>query len=334
MQNVAKLYKQKANRESVEFNNIHLYTSNRVLNRIKNKFAISQCIFIDNCLVNDEDFALYYYNSYRQNGSGLKRDCNHVFINLKFDSSIEKQNWLSKHPFKSFFSKHDFLFDFKFMFAFRIETMMPYEYVYDVTKNYNSDRLFYNDSRYENITRGMKRLTILEHCITQKNHSFKSDRTYPKDIISNSYFLVFRENKESYNTEFINNLIEKSKKGELIGKNKLNCYFHTILIKFLVLRCKKSIHLEEFPMNDNLFEIFLDIIIVKRDTIIGEISIKYIAHAVDIDSFYMPAYMLSKYKKEIISYETKFNAFLHEIKKYFSQSFSDYDENKRLCPDH
>ncbi|KAM0684871.1 hypothetical protein COBT_003919 [Conglomerata obtusa] len=104
------------------------------------------------------------------------------------------------------------------------------------------------------------------------------------------------------------------------------------MIEILVLRCKKSIHLEEFSINSNLFEIFLDIIIVKNDnTIIGKISIRYIAHASDIDSFYMPAYMLPKYKEEIISYETKFNAFLQEVNKYFSQSFSDYDETKCLC---
>ncbi len=46
----------------------------------------------------------------------------------------------------------------------------------------------------------------------------------------------------------------------------------------------------------------------------------------------MPAYMLPKYKEEIIGYETKFNAFIQETRKYFSQSFSDYDIKKRLCP--
>ncbi|KAM0685370.1 hypothetical protein COBT_003421, partial [Conglomerata obtusa] len=88
-------------------------------------------------------------------------------------------------------------------------------------------------------------------------------------------------------------------------------------------------------MNNDLVEIFIDIFMIKLDnTIIGELSTKYIAHASDIDSFYMPAYMLSKYEEEIIGYETKFNAFLHEVKKYFSQSFSYYDENKRLCLDY
>ncbi|KAM0685197.1 hypothetical protein COBT_003594, partial [Conglomerata obtusa] len=124
----------------------------------------------------------------------------------------------------------------------------------------------------------------------------------------------------------------KSKKGEFIYQNQLYCYFYTKMIEILLLKCKKSIHLEEFPINSNLFEISLDIIIVKNDnTIIGEISIKYIALAVDIDSFYMPAYMLPKYKEEIIGYETKINVFLHEVKKFFSQSFSEYDENSRLC---
>ncbi|KAM0685838.1 hypothetical protein COBT_002947 [Conglomerata obtusa] len=166
MQNVAKLYKQKGDRESVEYNNIHMYTSNRVLDSIRDKFAISQCIFIDNCLVNEEDFALYYYNSNNNRGDGLNRYYNHVFINLKFNTSTEKLNWLTKYPYKSFFGKHDFLIDFNYMFGFRYETIMPSEFVHDDTKNYLFDQLFYRDSQYENIICGMERLGILEHCIT------------------------------------------------------------------------------------------------------------------------------------------------------------------------
>ncbi|KAM0684872.1 hypothetical protein COBT_003920 [Conglomerata obtusa] len=83
------------------------------------------------------------------------------------------------------------------MFSFRIETMIPHEYVYDETKNYHSDQLYYKDSQYENITYGMKRLGICEHCITRENYSFKSDRTYPEDIISHSNSLVFMKAKKS-----------------------------------------------------------------------------------------------------------------------------------------
>ncbi|KAM0685566.1 hypothetical protein COBT_003222, partial [Conglomerata obtusa] len=198
MQNVAKLYKQKGDRESVEYKNIHMYTSNKVLDNIRDNFAISQCIFIDNCLVNEEDFALYYYNLNYIRGAGLNRDYNHVFINLKFNKSIEKQNWLLKYPYKSFFDTHDFFIDFTFMFGFRHETMIPNEYVYDETKNYLFDQLFYEDRHYENKICGMERLGILEHCFTQKNNSFEKYQTFLKDIISNSYFLMF--GKESYNT--------------------------------------------------------------------------------------------------------------------------------------
>ncbi|KAM0685195.1 hypothetical protein COBT_003596, partial [Conglomerata obtusa] len=62
MQNVAKLYKQKADQESVEYNNMHMYTSNSVFDSIQNQFAVSKCIFINNCLKNDDDFALFNYN--------------------------------------------------------------------------------------------------------------------------------------------------------------------------------------------------------------------------------------------------------------------------------
>ncbi|KAM0685551.1 hypothetical protein COBT_003237, partial [Conglomerata obtusa] len=46
MQNVARLYKQKAGRESLKHNNIHMSTSNRVLDSIKHKFATRKCVFI------------------------------------------------------------------------------------------------------------------------------------------------------------------------------------------------------------------------------------------------------------------------------------------------
>ncbi|KAM0685106.1 hypothetical protein COBT_003685, partial [Conglomerata obtusa] len=62
MQNVAKLYKQKADQESVEYNNMHMYTSTRGCDSIQDQFAVSKCIFINNCLKNDDDFALFNYN--------------------------------------------------------------------------------------------------------------------------------------------------------------------------------------------------------------------------------------------------------------------------------
>ncbi|KAM0685098.1 hypothetical protein COBT_003693, partial [Conglomerata obtusa] len=113
MQNVAKLYKQKADQESVEYNNIHMYTSNSVFDRIQDQFAVSKCIFINNCLKNDDDFALFNYNLGYCQPRNFYKDSNYVYINLKFDSLIEKQNWLSRYPFESFFDKHDFLINFK-----------------------------------------------------------------------------------------------------------------------------------------------------------------------------------------------------------------------------
>ncbi|KAM0685360.1 hypothetical protein COBT_003431 [Conglomerata obtusa] len=337
MQNSARLYKQKADLESVEYNNMHMYTANnRDFSSIRDKFAISQCIFIDYCMVNEEDFALYYYNYNDMRGGALKRDYNHVFINLKFDSSMEKQNWLTKHPFISFFGNHDFLIRFKIMFIFRHETIIPLdEFVHDETKNYSIDQLIYFD---ENIDRKkfnfLKYSNIQQHCITHESNTIRLRIDDFNGVISNSYFLVFREDDVMINTGFKKYIIEKRIKGECVIKKQFNCFFYTKYLQFIILRCKKTIRLKEFPMNDNLFEIFLDIIIVKNDNIIiGEITFKYIAHASDIDSFYMPAYMLPKYEEEIIGYETKFNAFLQEIKKYFAQSFSDYDENKRLCFD-
>ncbi|KAM0685823.1 hypothetical protein COBT_002962 [Conglomerata obtusa] len=331
MQNVARLYKRKAGRKSLEYNKMHMYTSDRVLDNIKDKFATSRYILVDNCLINDQDFALCNYNLRYTKYKQFIEEEHYIFINLKFHSSSEKQNWLIKHPFRSFFDKHDFLDDFDLLISSRHETFFSCEYVYDETKYYHYDELFFHEGDLRHDFFGSKRLDKLKHSIIRDDYSFRIDPNQSVHIISNSYFLVFRKNKDPYNEDFTDNLLEKSKKGEFISKNQIQCCFYGKFIDFLLLRYKNSIHLEEFPKNDNLFEIFLDIIIVKNDTIIGEITIKYIAHSTDINSFYMPAYMFKKFKGEIIDYETKFNAFLIEVKKYFSQSFSDYDENKRLC---
>ncbi|KAM0685127.1 hypothetical protein COBT_003664 [Conglomerata obtusa] len=219
------------------------------------------------------------------------------------------------------------------MYIYRHETIIPLdEFVHDETKNYRIDNLIYFD---ENIDRKLfnfsKYSNIQQHCIRHESNTIRLQLNNFKGVISNSHFLVFSEDNGIFNTEFIIDIIKKRIKGKCVIKKQFDCCFYTNEIQFIILRCKKTIRLKEFPMNDNLFEIFLDIIIVKNDTIIGEITFKYIAHASDINSFYMPAYMLSKYEEELISYETKYNAFFQEVKKYFSQSFSDYDENKHLC---
>ncbi|KAM0687670.1 hypothetical protein COBT_001087 [Conglomerata obtusa] len=333
MQNVARLYKQKAGRESLKYNNIHMSTSNRVLDSIKHKFATCKCVFISNCQMNDDDFALFSFNFGYLLNRNLHQEENYVFIYLKFNNAREKQNWLFKHPFESFLDQHDFLIEFKDLHICRHETKIFIEYLNDETKNYFVDQLNYTDhGQYQNITCGIERLAFLKHCLTKTNKAMENYEKYMKNIISHSYFsIIFKKIINSHNSIFINNLIEKSKKGEFISKNQFRCKFYNFSIEFLILRHKKEINLEEFPMNNNLFEIVLDIIIVKNDTIIGDITIKYIAHVSDIDSFYIPAYMLPNYKEELIGYEAKFNNFLQEVKKYFAQSFSDYDENKRIC---
>ncbi|KAM0685462.1 hypothetical protein COBT_003328, partial [Conglomerata obtusa] len=89
MQYVAKLYKQKADQESVEYNKMHMYTSTRGCDSIQDQFAVSKCIFINNCLKNDDDFALFNYNLDYCQPRNFNKDSNYVYINLKFDSSIE-----------------------------------------------------------------------------------------------------------------------------------------------------------------------------------------------------------------------------------------------------
>lgn len=114
MQNVARLYKRKAGQKSVEYNNTHMYTSDRVLDNIKDKFATSRYILVDNCLINDQDFALCNYNLRYTKFKQIIGDENYIFINLKFHSSSEKKNWLIKHPFGSFFDKDDLFNDLIF----------------------------------------------------------------------------------------------------------------------------------------------------------------------------------------------------------------------------
>ncbi|KAM0685455.1 hypothetical protein COBT_003335, partial [Conglomerata obtusa] len=264
MQNLARLYKQKADLESVEYNNMHMYTANnRDFSSIKDKLAISRCIFINNCLKNDEDFAFFCHNLRARQPHCFEREKYYIFINLNFNSAIEKQIWLTKHPFISFFGNHDFLIHFKIMCIYRHETIIPLdEFVHDETKNYRIDKLIYYDENYDRkLFNFSKYSNIQQHCIRHESNTIRLQLNNFKGVISNSHFLVFREDNGFFNTGFIIDIIVKRIKGECVSRNQFNCCFYTKYLQFIILRCKKTIRLKEFPMNDNLFEIFLDIII-------------------------------------------------------------------------
>lgn len=225
----------------------------------------------------------------------------YVFINLKFNSSIEKQNWL-KNPFQIFFGKNKFYFGFIELEVIRQEISLPHEFIIDETKSNVSDEFYYIDRRYKKCNWDEEYETFkLDDCFSHANNTDEM-LSLAKSKECFSYFLDFCEVKDYCKLEDSIEFLKKYKKLHIIDLKLIVFDFYQKSLQIHIIRYKEKIHLENFIKNNNLLKISIDVIFSHNDQIIGQTTFKYIAHNTDVDSFYMPAYMFTDLKDDYLNY--------------------------------
>ncbi|KAM0688413.1 hypothetical protein COBT_000326 [Conglomerata obtusa] len=126
MQKITRMYLHKNDKKKLEYNNIDVFKSDENYSNIKEKLSRSQIILIHNSLDEEDDFALFYMNLHYVYYNLTYKDYYYIFINLKFDSSVAKQEWLKSYPFKSFFSETELQNSIKSIEVLRQEVSLPH----------------------------------------------------------------------------------------------------------------------------------------------------------------------------------------------------------------
>ncbi|KAM0688412.1 hypothetical protein COBT_000325 [Conglomerata obtusa] len=313
-QNVSRLYMQKDNKTKSENNGLSISTFDGDIGFIKDIFFENKITLIFNCLTEEDDFALFFYNMINYQTQYFYGDSQSVVINLGFNSHNEKKNWLDLHPFKTFFDKKVFYNGFSEISIKRNELRLPFEIIYDQTKYYIVDRFDFDAKHFSTSISDFMCLGNL------RNWNVKKPLSY-------SYFHKFSILNGWDSSEKNYNFLEKYKNIKFSKKITIKCEYYRQNIQFYIIRYVERINLVEFIKNQDLCEVVTEIICVRHSKLIGKTCLKYIANISEIDSPFMPAYEIDKNNKELKENIIKFEASVHKVNNYFKQGFAEFDNN-------
>lgn len=313
-QNVFRLYMQKDNKKKSESKGLSISTFDGDIGFIKDIFFENKITLIFNCLTEDDDFALFFYNMINYQTQYYHGNFQSVVINLGFCSHNEKKNWLNLHPFETFFDKKVFYNGFSEISIKRNELQLPFEIIHDQKKYYTIDNFNFDPKHFSTSISDFMCLRNL------RNWNVKKPLSY-------SYFHKFTKKDNWGSSEKYYDFLEKYKNIKFCKKIKINCEYYRQKIQFYIIRYFKSIDLVEFIKNQNLCEVITEILCVRYSKLIGKTYLNHIANISEIDSPFKPAYEIDRNNEELEENEKKFKVFMNKVNKYFKQGFAEFDAN-------